>query len=157
MALCGQARGGYQASRNHTCPRRLRNSHHGTSRSHPPERKRHGWVQSARAKSADEALRLLEDAHRLQEAGCFALVLEGIPAELAAQATETLNIPTIGIGAGPGCSGQVLVFHDVLRLTEGIVPKFSRTYADSFQHLQKALSHWAADVRSAALPAPQEC
>lgn len=60
-------------------------------------------------RKADDALRLLEDAHRLQEAGCFALVLEGIPAELAARATETLNIPTIGIGAGPGCSGQVLV------------------------------------------------
>jgi 3-methyl-2-oxobutanoate hydroxymethyltransferase len=107
-------------------------------------------------RKADDALRLLDDAHRLQEAGCFALVLEGIPAELAARATESLTIPTIGIGAGPGCSGQVLVFHDVLGLTKGHRPKFVRTYADGFQLLQEALSRWAADVRNGAFPAPQE-
>lgn len=107
-------------------------------------------------RKADDALRLLDDAHRLQEAGCFALVLEGIPAELAARATESLTIPTIGIGAGPGCSGQVLVFHDVLGLTKGHRPKFVRTYADGFQLLQEALSRWAADVRNDAFPAPQE-
>jgi 3-methyl-2-oxobutanoate hydroxymethyltransferase len=104
----------------------------------------------------DDALRLLDDAYRLQEAGCFALVLEGVPAELAARATETLAIPTIGIGAGGGCSGQVLVFHDVLGLTEGRQPKFVRTYVDGFQLLQDALSRWAADVRSAAFPGTQE-
>lgn len=107
-------------------------------------------------RKADDALRLLDDAHRLQEAGCFALVLEGIPAELAQRATESLSIPTIGIGAGPGCSGQVLVFHDVLGLTEGHRPKFVRAYADGFQLLQEALSRWATDVRSGAFPAPQE-
>lgn len=107
-------------------------------------------------RKADDALRLLDDAHRLQEAGCFALVLEGIPAELAARATETLRIPTIGIGAGPGCSGQVLVFHDVLGLTEGHVPKFVRAYADGFRVLQEALSRWVADVRNGAFPAPHE-
>jgi len=107
-------------------------------------------------RKADEALRLLDDAHRLQEAGCFALVLEGIPAELTARATESLTIPTIGIGAGPGCSGQVLVFHDVLGLTEGHRPKFVRAYMDGFQLLQGALSRWAADVRSGAFPTPQE-
>ncbi|MCK1422571.1 MULTISPECIES: 3-methyl-2-oxobutanoate hydroxymethyltransferase [unclassified Bradyrhizobium] len=107
-------------------------------------------------RKADDALRLLDDAHRLQEAGCFALVLEGIPAELAQRATESLSIPTIGIGAGPGCSGQVLVFHDVLGLTEGHRPKFVRAYADGFQLLQDALSRWATDVRSGAFPAPQE-
>ncbi|WOH75510.1 3-methyl-2-oxobutanoate hydroxymethyltransferase [Bradyrhizobium sp. NDS-1] len=105
---------------------------------------------------ADDALRLLDDAHRLQEAGCFALVLEGIPAELAARATESLRIPTIGIGAGPGCSGQVLVFHDVLGLTEGHRPKFVRAYANGFQLLQEALSRWAADVRNDAFPTSQE-
>jgi 3-methyl-2-oxobutanoate hydroxymethyltransferase len=104
----------------------------------------------------DDALRLLDDAYRLQEAGCFALVLEGVPAELAARATETLAIPTIGIGAGGGCSGQVLVFHDVLGLIEGRQPKFVRTYVDGFQLLQDALSRWAADVRSAAFPGTQE-
>ncbi|MGY4353145.1 pantoate--beta-alanine ligase [Bradyrhizobium sp. GM7.3] len=73
---------------------------------------------------------MLDDAHRLQEAGCFALVLEGVPAEIAARATASLTIPTIGIGAGPDCSGQVLVFHDVLGLTEGHRPKFVRAYAE---------------------------
>jgi len=107
-------------------------------------------------RKADEALRLLDDAYRLQEAGCFALVLEGIPAELAARATESLRIPTIGIGAGTGCSGQVLVFHDVLGLTQGQRPKFVRTYAEGFRLLQDALSRWAADVRSGAFPGPQE-
>ncbi|MET4391499.1 3-methyl-2-oxobutanoate hydroxymethyltransferase [Bradyrhizobium sp. F1.4.3] len=107
-------------------------------------------------RKADDALRLLDDAHRLQEAGCFALVLEGIPGELAARATESLRIPTIGIGAGPGCSGQVLVFHDVLGLTEGHRPKFVRAYANGFQLLQEALSRWAADVRNGSFPTPQE-
>ena len=109
-----------------------------------------------RGRKADDALRLLDDAHRLQEAGCFALVLEGIPAELAARATESLTIPTIGIGAGPRCSGQVLVFHDVLGLMEGHRPKFVRTYANGFQLLQEALSRWAADVRNGVFPTSQE-
>ncbi|MDF0492723.1 3-methyl-2-oxobutanoate hydroxymethyltransferase [Bradyrhizobium yuanmingense] len=107
-------------------------------------------------RKADDALRLLDDAHRLQEAGCFALVLEGIPAELAARATEILTIPTIGIGAGPACSGQVLVFHDVLGLTKGHRPKFVRTYTDGFHVLHEALSRWAADVRNGAFPTAQE-
>ena len=107
-------------------------------------------------RNADNALRLLDDAHRLQEAGCFALVLEGIPAELAAQATKFLTIPTIGIGAGPTCSGQVLVFHDVLGLTESHRPKFVRTYVEGFPLLQEALSRWAGDVRNGAFPTPQE-
>ncbi|MGY3034269.1 3-methyl-2-oxobutanoate hydroxymethyltransferase [Bradyrhizobium sp. USDA 4354] len=108
-------------------------------------------------RTTDTALRLLDDAHRLQEAGCFALVLEGIPAELAARATEFLTIPTIGIGAGPDCSGQVLVFHDVLGLTEGHRPKFVRAYTNGFQLFQEALSRWAADIRKSAFPASEEC
>ena len=107
-------------------------------------------------RSADDALRLLDDAYRLQEAGCFALVLEGIPAELAARATESLEMPTIGIGAGSDCSGQVRVFHDVLGLTQAHRPKFVRAYANGFQLLQDALSHWAADVRSGSFPGAQE-
>ncbi|SPP92830.1 3-methyl-2-oxobutanoate hydroxymethyltransferase [Bradyrhizobium vignae] len=105
---------------------------------------------------ADDAVRLLDDAHRLQDAGCFAIVLEGIPAELAARATETLTIPTIGIGAGSSCSGQVLVLHDLLGLTEGRRPKFVRTYADGFGLLQNALSQWVADVRGGTFPSTDE-
>lgn len=107
-------------------------------------------------RTADDALRLLEDAHGLQEAGCFALVLEGVPAELAARATEALAIPTIGIGAGPSCSGQVLVFHDVLGLTKSHRPKFVRAYADGFEILQDALARWAADVRDGSFPGADE-
>ena len=94
--------------------------------------------------------------HRLQEAGCFALVLEGIPAELAARVTQSLSIPTIGIGAGPDCSGQVLVLHDVLGLSQGHRPKFVRTDVDGFDLLQRALTHWAEDVRRGAFPSPAE-
>lgn len=107
-------------------------------------------------RKTDDGLRPLDNAHRPQEAGCFALVLEGISAELTARATEIPNIPTIGIGAGPGCSGQVLVFHDILGLIEGRRPKFARAYADGFQQLQEALSSWADDVRKGAFPAPEQ-
>lgn len=107
-------------------------------------------------RNREDALRLLENAHRLQEAGCFALVLEGIPAELAARSTSSLTIPTIGIGAGPDCAGQVLVFHDVLGLTEGHRPKFVRTYVSGFQLLQQGLSEWATDVRNGSFPGPKE-
>lgn len=107
-------------------------------------------------RNVDEALHLLDDAHSLQEAGCFALVLEGIPAELASRVTESLTIPTIGIGAGIGCSGQVLVFHDVVGLTQSRRPKFVRAYAEGFRILQDSLSRWAQDVRNGAFPGPQE-
>ncbi|QOZ51492.1 3-methyl-2-oxobutanoate hydroxymethyltransferase [Bradyrhizobium sp. CCBAU 53338] len=107
-------------------------------------------------RTASEALRLLDDAQTLQEVGCFALVLEGIPAELAARVTDSLTIPTIGIGAGVGCSGQVLVFHDVLGLTDEPRPKFVRTYVEGVDTLRDALLRWAADVRSGAFPGAQE-
>jgi len=102
------------------------------------------------------ALDLLEDAQRLQEAGCFALVLEGIPSELAQRVTETLEIPTIGIGAGPGCSGQVLVFHDVLGLLPGTPPKFVKVYLDGFGTLRDGLREWADEVRSGTFPAVEQ-
>lgn len=107
-------------------------------------------------RTSEAALQLLEDAHRLEQAGCFALVLEGIPAELAARVTEILKIPTIGIGAGAKCSGQVLVFHDVVGLTEGHRPKFVRPYSNGFQVLQDALASWATDVREGTFPDAQE-
>jgi len=105
---------------------------------------------------AEAAMQLLEDALRLEEAGCFALVLEGIPTELAARVTEALHIPTIGIGAGPHCSGQVLVFHDVLGLIQGHKARFVRTYVDGYGVLHAALSRWADDVRGGAFPGPDE-
>lgn len=108
------------------------------------------------AKEAAQALRLLDEAHALQEAGCFALLLEGIPAELARRATESLAIPTIGIGAGPHCSGQVLVFHDVLGLIPGGGPKFVRAYLDGFTVLTGALGRWAGEVRGGAFPGKAE-
>jgi 3-methyl-2-oxobutanoate hydroxymethyltransferase len=107
-------------------------------------------------RGAQDAIRILEDAHQLQEAGCFALVLEGIPSELATRITQILSIPTIGIGAGPDCAGQVLVLHDVLGLTQGHKPKFVRTYLDGFDLLQQALAQWADDVRSGAFPSSAE-
>src|SRR3954451_14450301 len=107
-------------------------------------------------RAADAAVQLLEDALRLEEAGCFALVLEGIPSEVAARMTQALRIPTIGIGAGPHCSGQVLVFHDVLGLARGHKAKFVRTYVDGYGVLQDALARWAQDVRSGAFPGPAE-
>ncbi|QRM32967.1 3-methyl-2-oxobutanoate hydroxymethyltransferase [Microvirga sp. VF16] len=108
------------------------------------------------SRGVHDAVQILEDAHRLQEAGCCALVLEGIPSELAARITHTLRIPTIGIGAGPHCSGQVLVLHDVLGLSQGHRPKFVRSYVDGFGLLQQALTHWAEDVRRGAFPSPAE-
>ena len=107
-------------------------------------------------RGAHDAVRILEDAHQLREAGCFAIVLEGIPGELAERITNTLTIPTIGIGAGPHCSGQVLVLHDVLGLTQGHRPKFVRTYVDGFDVLQQALARWAEDVRCGVFPSAAE-
>lgn len=107
-------------------------------------------------RDAEHALAILDDAQRLQEAGCFALVLEGIPAELAARISETLHIPTIGIGAGPHCSGQVLVFHDVLGLLPGPSAKFVRKYLDGFAVCVESLGKWRDDVRSGAFPAAAE-
>ncbi len=107
-------------------------------------------------READQALAILDDAVALQEAGCFSVVLEGIPADLAARVTETLDIPTIGIGAGPACSGQVLVFHDVLGLLEGHRAKFVRTYVEGYSALQEGLGRWAEDVRTGAFPGEAE-
>lgn len=107
-------------------------------------------------RSGGDALILLDDARRLEEAGCFSIVLEGIPSELAARVTETLSIPTIGIGAGPDCSGQVLVLHDILGLLPGKKAKFVRTYLDGYGLMQEALSRWADDIRSGNFPGPEE-
>lgn len=102
------------------------------------------------------ALALLDDARRMQDAGCFAVLLEGIPAELAAKVTEVLEVPTIGIGAGPHCSGQVLVFHDLLGMLPGEAPKFVRKYMDGFGLMVDAMAAWVRDVQSGAFPAAAE-
>jgi 3-methyl-2-oxobutanoate hydroxymethyltransferase len=107
-------------------------------------------------REAAAAVALVEDALRIQDAGCFAMVLEGIPAELAERITQELSIPTIGIGAGAGCSGQVLVFHDILGLLQGPSPKFVRSYFNGFEQMREAMVRWGEDVRSGRFPGPQE-
>jgi len=106
----------------------------------------------AQGRSADAALRLYEDALALQEAGCFAVVLEAVPAEVAARVTEALDVPTIGIGAGVACDGQVLVWHDMLGLYQGRTPRFVKRYAEVASVIGEAVSSYAADVRSGAFP-----
>jgi 3-methyl-2-oxobutanoate hydroxymethyltransferase len=105
----------------------------------------------------DAAVELLaSQAHELEDAGCFALVLECVPAEAARRVTELLKIPTIGIGAGPNVSGQVLVYQDLLGLNPGFKPKFLRTYANAFQVVQAALDTFDGDVKSGKFPAESE-
>ncbi|MDR0498378.1 MAG: 3-methyl-2-oxobutanoate hydroxymethyltransferase [Holophagales bacterium] len=108
------------------------------------------------AKEEAQAIRLLEEAEQLENAGCFSVLLECIPKELAAFVTEVLNIFTIGIGAGPDCSGQVLVFHDILGLNPGPYPKFVKNYMDGFNKMVIALSQWSSDVKNDLFPGEQE-
>jgi len=104
------------------------------------------------ARSARAARRLLDDALALEDAGAFSIVLESIPSPVAAMVTERLAIPTIGIGAGPDCDGQVLVLHDVLGLYGEFKPKFAKRYADIGSQVVDALAAFDADVRSGAFP-----
>jgi 3-methyl-2-oxobutanoate hydroxymethyltransferase len=104
----------------------------------------------------EAALRLVADAKALAHAGCFALVLEGVPDEVARMVTDAVDVPTIGIGAGPHCDGQVLVFHDVLGIEDRILPKFVRRYASLKDDGVAALATYAADVRSGRFPADEE-
>lgn len=104
----------------------------------------------------EEARRLIREARALEEAGVFAIVLEGVPATLAKVITERSSIPTIGIGAGPHTDGQVLVFHDLLGFHFGRYPKFVRKYADLAGTAVAAIENWMADVRSGSFPSPDE-
>jgi 3-methyl-2-oxobutanoate hydroxymethyltransferase len=104
------------------------------------------------ARALDEIDRLLEDARALEAAGVFAIVLEGVPADVATLVSEAVSVPTIGIGAGAGCDGQVLVFHDLLGLGEGPAPRFVRRYADLHAPAVDALRRFAEDVRSGEFP-----
>ncbi|MEO6930296.1 MAG: 3-methyl-2-oxobutanoate hydroxymethyltransferase [Chitinophagaceae bacterium] len=111
---------------------------------------------SVRAKEEDEAERLRKDARLLQEAGCFALVLEKIPAELAREVSESLEIPTIGIGAGKYCNGQVLVMHDMLGINNTFKPRFLRKYLNLHEQIDGAVKKYIADVKSNDFPSDQE-
>lgn len=106
-------------------------------------------------KTAEAAGDLLRDALALQNAGCFSLVLEAVPAPLAAKVTACLDIPTIGIGAGAGCDGQVLVYHDLLGLFERFVPRFVKQYGQLAPVIREAVSGYAKDVREGAFPGPE--
>lgn len=107
------------------------------------------------ARSAEEADRLLKDAEALERAGIFSLVLEGIPAGVARRVTEALAVPTIGIGAGPFCDGQVLVTHDMLGLQEDLAPKFVKRYAHARQLFIEAMRRFRDEVRSGLFPGPE--
>jgi 3-methyl-2-oxobutanoate hydroxymethyltransferase len=106
----------------------------------------------AQGRTADAALKLYDDALALQDAGAFALVLEAVPSEVAARISAALDIPTIGIGAGAGCDGQVLVWHDLLGLYAGRAPRFVKRYAEVAETIADAVGQYAADVRGGAFP-----
>jgi 3-methyl-2-oxobutanoate hydroxymethyltransferase len=106
----------------------------------------------AQGRTSARARQLLEDARTLEQAGCFSLVLEAVPAPVAARITGDLTIPTIGIGSGRDCDGQVLVYHDLLGLYQGREPRFVKRYAELATEIQDAIERYAADVRSGAFP-----
>lgn len=108
-------------------------------------------------KSVQAARRLVEQAQALERAGVFALVLEGVPPSVGKVVTAKVGIPTIGIGAGPFCDGQVLVLADLLGLSPGPVPRFVRRYAQLDEVIRQAVAAFAADVRAGSYPAPEEC
>lgn len=103
-----------------------------------------------------EAERLVQDARALEDAGAFALVLEGMPADVGSQVTKSITIPTIGIGAGPGCDGQVLVVNDLLGITPPPSPKFVKRYAEIGDTIRKAFEQYKADVESGIFPGPDQ-
>jgi 3-methyl-2-oxobutanoate hydroxymethyltransferase len=109
----------------------------------------------AQGRTLPAARRLLEDALQLQDAGCFGLVLESVPARLATLVSQRLEIPTIGIGAGAGCDGQVLVSHDLLGLFERFTPKFVRRYANLHAEMARAFSEYIQDVEKGDFPGPE--
>ena len=109
-----------------------------------------------RAKAEAEAERLLEDARMLDELGCFALVLEKVPSALAERVAREVSIPVIGIGAGSGVDGQVLVLQDMLGMNQGFRPKFLRTYANLAESINGALTSYVADVKAVAFPSAEE-
>ena len=111
---------------------------------------------TVRAREEEEAKKLIEDAHLLEEIGCFAIVLEKIPAALAAQVASELTIPIIGIGAGGGVDGQVLVMHDMLGINQGFSPRFLRRYANLAEEITRAVQAYIEDVKTQDFPNEKE-
>ncbi len=111
---------------------------------------------TVRAREKAEAQKLLADAKHLEQAGCFAIVLEKIPATLAKQVSAAISVPTIGIGAGPDCDGQVLVLHDMLGITQDFSPRFLRRYLDLEKDIQSAIAQYVGDVRGGEFPTERE-
>ena len=107
-------------------------------------------------KTIEAAEQLLRDARAVEAAGAFSIVLESMPRELAAQITRELHIPTIGIGAGPDCDGQILVLHDMIGLAGDHTPKFARRYANVTESISRAVGEYARDVRDGSFPADNE-
>ncbi|MQA79768.1 MAG: 3-methyl-2-oxobutanoate hydroxymethyltransferase [Streptosporangiales bacterium] len=112
-----------------------------------------GW--KAQGRSAAAAYRIAEDARALQEAGCFSIVFEAVPAEVAAAVVETLDVPVIGIGAGAATDGQVLVFHDLLGIRDGAGARFVKRYADLQDQMDAGVTAYADDVRARRFPGPE--
>ena len=106
-------------------------------------------------RNADAARRLIEDAHSLEQAGCFSVVLESVPGRLGELISKKLSIPTMGIGAGVGCDGQVLVTHDILGLFDRFTPKFVKKYADFHGEMQKVFADYIEDVETKRFPAQE--
>jgi len=111
---------------------------------------------AVRAKEKQEAEKLKEDAKLLEQLGCFALVLEKVPAKLAKEVAESISIPVIGIGAGNGVDGQVLVMHDMLGMTHEFSPRFLRRYADLYTVMSSAFKNYITDVKSEDFPNENE-
>ena len=109
-----------------------------------------------RAREEAEAEKLIRDAEKLEQCGVFSIVLEKIPSRLADQVTQAVSVPTIGIGAGPNCDGQVLVIHDMLGLNKEFQPRFLRRYADLHREMSDAVSHYIRDVKELDFPNEQE-
>ena len=111
---------------------------------------------TVRAREEEEAQKLISDAHLLEEIGCFSLVLEKIPAALAARVASELKIPVIGIGAGGGVDGQVLVMHDMLGINQGFSPRFLRRYANLAEDITHAVQSYIEDIKSGDFPNEKE-
>jgi 3-methyl-2-oxobutanoate hydroxymethyltransferase len=111
----------------------------------------------AQGRTADQAIAVARDAIALEEAGCFGIVLEAIPAAVSEEIMARVEIPVIGIGAGPATDGQVLVFHDLLGIYDGHVARFAKRFADVRAHMVAGVAEYAAEVRTGAFPAPEHC